>query len=68
MLTLGQWNFLFGGSLPATLLVDSKGIIHGWDYWATNERTFAMTRLFNIVIGEIPSKVFQFPTPSNGEL
>lgn len=65
MLTDRKWNFLFGNSLPTTLLVDSDGVMRGWDAWASNERTFIITRLFNIVVGEVSKDTFDFPQQSD---
>lgn len=54
---------MYAGVLPTTILVDDKNLIHGWDFWDNNERTYAITRLFNIVTGRIPKQVFDFPDP-----
>ena len=62
-LTLVQWNILYAGSIPATVLVDNEGIIHGFDYWSPNKRTYVITRLFNIIAKEPSVDVFEFPKP-----
>lgn len=60
---LTNWNILYGNTVPANVLVDDYGIIHGWDYWSPNERTYVITRLFNIVAGHIDKQIFTFPDP-----
>lgn len=50
---------------PVTVLVDGTQVIHGYDYWDPNERTYAITRLFNIVTGELPGYLFEFPQPKS---
>jgi hypothetical protein len=55
---------MYEGAVPATLQVDNKGVIHGFDYWSPHERTFVITRLFNIITAEPPAKVFEFPKPT----
>lgn len=62
---LTRWNILYGGGLPTTVLVGSDNLIHGYDFWDPNERTYATTRLFNIVPGKIAKDVFEFPTPQS---
>jgi hypothetical protein len=57
---VSQWNFFYSG-VPVTVFVDAQGVVHRYDYWATNERTFATTRLFNIAVGKIAADVFDFP-------
>lgn len=61
--TLTKWNLLYAGTIPTTVFLDENNVLHGYDYWAPNERTYATTRLFNVVIGEIPKDVFDFPQP-----
>ena len=59
---LQEWNIVYAGAIPATLRIDDDGVVHGFDYWSPHERTFVITRLFNIVPVEPPAKVFDFPT------
>lgn len=47
------------------MLVDGNSVIHGYDYWDPNERTYAITRLFNIVVGKLPAELFEFPQPGH---
>ena len=61
---LQEWNILYDGTIPATLLIDDHGIAHGFDYWSPHERTFVITRLFNIATVEPPAKAFDFPHPT----
>ena len=49
--------------IPATLRVDAEGVIHGFDYWSPHDRTFVITRLFNIVAKEPQAEMFEFPDP-----
>ena len=58
-----QWNFLFNDIVPTTVLVDEDNVIHGYDIWSPVLRTYVITRLFNIVVGEFSSEVFNFPQP-----
>lgn len=30
--------------IPVTALVDGQGVLHGYEFWANNERTYAITR------------------------
>ena len=61
--TLSKWNILYAGSIPTTVMVDSENVIHGYEFWAPDQRTFVITRLFNIVTGKISKDVFAFPRP-----
>ena len=53
---------MFQGAIPAKILLDENNVVQGYDYWATNERTYVITRLFNIILGKIDEKVFDFPS------
>ena len=57
-----QWNIMFQGAIPAKILLDKNDIIQGYDYWGTELRTYAVTRFFNIILGKIDAKVFDFPS------
>lgn len=46
-----------------TVLVDSNGIVHGFDFFNPDQRTYAITRFFNIVIATLDSRLFNFPQP-----
>jgi hypothetical protein len=59
-----QWNFYFS-NVPITAFVDAEGRVTRYDFWAPNERTFATTRFFNIIVGSIDRKVFDFPQAKN---
>ncbi len=61
--SLDTWNFLFGGSIPVSAFVDGNGVVHGYNFWDPNQRTYVITRLFNIVTGTIAKDVFDFPRP-----
>jgi hypothetical protein len=63
--TLSMWNIMYAGSIPTTIMVDDEGVIHGYDFWDTNLRTYVITRLFNIVTGKISKDVFAFPQPDS---
>ena len=60
---LTQWNILYAGSIPTTVMVDSENVVHGYNFWAPDQRTYVTTRFFNIVTGKIPKDVFAFPQP-----
>jgi hypothetical protein len=62
---LTKWNILYADTLPTTVFVDSSNVVRGWEFWYPNERTYVITRLFNIVTGTIPKDVFAFPDPSD---
>ena len=49
--------------LPVTLLLDGNITICGYDFWSPDERTYVITRFFNIVIGELNAELFDFPQP-----
>ena len=53
---------MFQGSIPAKLLLNKNNILQGYDYWGTEQRTYVITRFFNIILGKIDAKVFDFPT------
>ena len=57
-----QWNIMFQGAIPAKILLDKNGVVQGYDYWGTELRTYAVTRFFNIILGKIDAKVFDFPS------
>jgi hypothetical protein len=53
---------LFQGAIPAKILLDKNDVIQGYDYWGTDQRTYVITRFFNIILGTIGSEVFDFPS------
>jgi hypothetical protein len=53
---------LFQGAIPAKILLDKNDVIQGYDYWGTAQRTYVITRFFNIILGTIRSEVFDFPS------
>ncbi|MCJ1403214.1 hypothetical protein MMC11_006437 [Xylographa trunciseda] len=55
------WNIMYQESIPVTLLLSQKNVVQGYDFWATNMRTYVVTRFFNILIGKIDAEVFDFP-------
>ena len=57
-----QWNIMFQGAIPAKILLDKNDVVQGYDYWGTELRTYAVTRFFNIILGKIDAKVFDFPS------
>jgi hypothetical protein len=57
-----QWHILFQGAIPAKILLDKNDVIQGYDYWGTDQRTYVITRFFNIILGTIGSEVFDFPS------
>ena len=62
LLVLLQWNIMFQGAIPAKILLDRNDVVQGYDYWGTELRTYAVTRFFNIILGKIDAKVFDFPS------
>ena len=53
---------MFHGAIPAKVLLDKNDVVQGYDYWSTNERTYVVTRFFNIILGKIDENVFDFPS------
>ncbi len=53
---------MYQGMIPVKLLLDKSNIVQGYDFWGTDERTYVITRFFNIILGKIDAKVFDFPS------
>ncbi|KAJ6134205.1 hypothetical protein N7523_000527 [Penicillium sp. IBT 18751x] len=47
-LTKSQWNIMYQGAIPVTVYVNNCNVVVGYDFFATGERTKAITEYFNI--------------------
>ena len=52
---------MYEGAIPAVILLNENGIIQGYNFWGTDQRTYVITRFFNIILGKIDKDVFGFP-------
>jgi len=56
-----QWKIVYENSGPATVYLDSSGTVVGYDFYDVTTRTGIVNRFFNIELGEIDKRVFDFP-------
>ena len=63
-----QWNIMYHSVIPTTILLNKDNVIQGYDFWKTDARTRVITRFFNIMLGKIDSKVFDFPQQKSRDL
>jgi len=61
VLIVWQWKIVFEGSGPVTVYLDSDGTVIGYDFYDVTTRTGIVNRFFNIEVGEIDKRVFDFP-------
>ena len=52
---------MFEGSGPVTVYLDSDATVIGYDFYDVTTRTGIANRFFNIEVGEIDKRVFDFP-------
>ena len=53
---------LISGSIPAIVYLDTNNVLLGYDFWGAEQRTKAVTRFFNIIVGKMDNQVFEsFP-------
>ncbi len=52
---------MFEGSGPVTIYLDSDGTVIGYDFYDVTTRTGIVNRFFNIEVGKIDKRVFDFP-------
>jgi hypothetical protein len=52
---------LYQGAIPVTILLDEDNTIQGYDFLGTETRARAITRFFNIMVGQIGKELFDFP-------
>ena len=43
------------------MYVDAHGVLAGYDFWGLDQRTYVITRFFDVVVGKIAADVFVFP-------
>lgn len=58
---LVQWEILYQGVILVTILLDEDNIVQGYDFVGKETRAHVITRFFNIIVGPVPSGVFDFP-------
>ena len=56
-----QWNIMYQGSIPVSVLLDQENVVQGYDFWATNTSVYVVTRFFNILVAMIGAEIFGFP-------
>jgi hypothetical protein len=61
MLIICQWKIVYENSGPVTVYLDSSGTLVGYDFYDVTTRTGIVNRFFNIRVGEIDERVFDFP-------
>jgi len=52
---------MYQGSMPVTVYLDSDNEVVGYDFFDTSTRTRIVNRYFNIVVGELDGRLFDFP-------
>ncbi|KAK3070173.1 hypothetical protein LTR53_010918 [Teratosphaeriaceae sp. CCFEE 6253] len=50
---VASWSLLYQGAIPATVFVDACNVVVGFDYWAPNLRTRAVTTFFDTTVGRV---------------
>ena len=58
-LTPQQWDFLFAGSIPVIVYLNTDAVLLGYDLWGEDERTKVVTRFFAQKVGSIEADVFK---------
>jgi hypothetical protein len=61
ILVLWQWKIVYENSGSVTLYLDSSCTVAGYDFYNVTTRAWIVNRFFNIEIGEIDARVFDFP-------
>lgn len=56
-----QWEIIYQGALPVTILVDAENTVVGYEYFSPVQRTRVVTNFFNVILGEMGAEVFDFP-------
>jgi hypothetical protein len=52
---------MYQGAAPVTVFLDPNNVVVGYDFYDTTTRTGVVTRYFNIDIGQIDGRIFDFP-------
>jgi hypothetical protein len=61
ILILWQWKIVYDNSGPVTVFLDSSGTVVGYEFYDVTTRTGILNLFFNIELGEIDERVFDFP-------
>ncbi|KAF4636752.1 hypothetical protein G7Y89_g1332 [Cudoniella acicularis] len=56
-----SWKTVYENSGPVTVYLDSSGTFVGYDFYDVTTRTGIVNRFFNIELGKIDKRVFDFP-------
>ena len=55
-----KWSILYQNAIPVTVFVDTCNTVVGYDYFSPGLRTRVVTEFFNIAVGPVPAKIFEF--------
>jgi hypothetical protein len=61
ILVLWQWKIVCENSGSVTFYLDSSCAVAGYDFYNVTTRAGIVNRFFDIEIGEIDARVFDFP-------
>ncbi|KAK2600075.1 hypothetical protein QQS21_005161 [Conoideocrella luteorostrata] len=50
---VASWSIMYQGAIPVTLFVDECGVVRGYDYFSTGERTRVTMSFFNVRVGKV---------------